>query len=215
LSEVSAALENQFRDLEQQRETAELGMWIFLMTELLLFGALFTAYAVYRLSYPATFAAASRDLEAGLGAINTAVLICSSLGMALAVYGAQTGGRKRLLIGLALAIILGTVFMVIKGVEYYHHYQHQEFPGLSFNYKGAHPDQAQVFFFLYFAMTGVHAVHLSVGIILVTFIFIKAYRRAYSPAYYTPVEISGLYWHFVDIVWIFLFPLLYLIDIHY
>jgi cytochrome c oxidase subunit 3 len=214
LSEAVRALESQFRDLEQQREAASLGMWIFLMTELLLFGALFTAYAVYRLSYPAVFAAASRDLEAGLGAINTAVLIGSSLGMALAVYGAQTGGRRRLLFGLALAVVLGTAFMVIKGVEYYHHYLNAEFPGLRFDYARPHAREAQVFFFLYFAMTGLHAVHLTVGILLVLLILWKAYGRAYSPDYYTPVELSGLYWHFVDIVWIFLFPLLYLIDIH-
>jgi cytochrome c oxidase subunit 3 len=214
LSEAAAALESQFRDLEQQRETASLGMWIFLMTELLLFGALFTAYTVYRFSYPQTFAAASRDLEAGLGATNTAVLIGSSLGMALAVYGAQTNGRKRLLFGLALAIVLGTVFMVIKGVEYYHHYLHAEFPGLAFDYARPHAREMQVFFFLYFAMTGVHAIHLTVGIVLVCVVLFKAWRRAYTPDYHTPVELSGLYWHFVDIVWIFLFPLLYLIDIH-
>lgn len=214
MSEAAHALESQFRDLEQQREVASLGMWIFLMTELLLFGALFTAYTVYRLSYPAAFASGSRDLEAGIGAINTAVLICSSLGMALAVYGAQTDKRKRLLMGLALAIILGTVFMVLKGVEYYHHYQQHEFPGLSFDYSKPHAEEEQVFFFLYFAMTGVHAIHLTIGIILVAVILVKAYRRAYSSLYYTPVELSGLYWHFVDIVWIFLFPLLYLIDAH-
>jgi cytochrome c oxidase subunit III len=214
LSEAAAALESQFRDLEQQREAASLGMWIFLMTELLLFGALFTAYTVYRFSYPATFAAASRDLEAGLGAINTAVLICSSLGMALAVYGAQTGGRKRLLAGLAIAVVLGAAFMVIKGVEYYHHYQHAEFPGLAFDYARPRAREWQVFFFLYFAMTGVHAIHLTVGIVLVCVVLFKAYKRAYSAGYHTPVELAGLYWHFVDIVWIFLFPLLYLIDIH-
>lgn len=214
MSEATSILESQFRDLEQQREVASLGMWIFLMTELLLFGALFTAYTVYRLSYPVAFASGSRDLEAGIGAINTAVLICSSLGMALAVYGAQTGKRKRLLIGLILAIILGTLFMVLKGVEYYHHYQHREFPGLSFDYSRPRAREEQVFFFLYFAMTGVHAIHLTIGILLVAVIFVKAYRRAYSAIYYTPVELSGLYWHFVDIVWIFLFPLLYLIDVH-
>lgn len=214
MSEASTALSSHFRDLTQQRESSELGMWVFLMTELLLFGALFTAYAVYRFSYPQVFAEASRDLEAGIGAINTAVLIGSSLGMALAVFGAQTNGRKRLLGGLAVAIVLGTVFMVLKGVEYYHHYQHQEFPGLSFNYTKPHPHEAQVFFFLYFAMTGVHAIHLTIGIILVTVILIQAYRDKYSEVYYTPVELSGLYWHFVDVVWIFLFPLLYLIDIH-
>lgn len=206
--------EIQFRDLEQQRETAELGMWIFLVTELLLFGALFVSYAVYRFNYPEAFAEASRHLDTVIGTVNTAILIISSLGMALAVYGAQTAKRKRLLIGLAVAIVFGTVFMVLKGVEYYHHYLNSEFPGLAFNYAVENAREKQVFFFLYFAMTGLHAIHLSIGIVMVCVLLIFAYRQAYSPLYYTPVENVGLYWHFVDIVWIFLFPLLYLIDIH-
>lgn len=204
----------QFRDLAQQRETAEFGMWVFLVTELLLFGALFISYAVYRFYFPQVFAEASRHLDTIIGTINTAVLIVSSLGMAIAVFGAQTGKRKRLLFGLITAIILGSVFMALKGLEYYHHYQHREFPGLAFDYTVANAHEKQIFFFLYFAMTGLHAIHLTIGILLVCFILFRAYRRAYSPAYYTPVENVGLYWHFVDIIWIFLYPLLYLIDIH-
>jgi cytochrome c oxidase subunit 3 len=210
-ADTETLLAPQFTDLTQQRETSELGMWVFLMTELLLFGALFTSYAVYRFRDPGVFAEASRDLEAGIGAINTAVLITSSLGMALAVSGAQTNDRRRLLGGLITAILLGTVFMVLKGVEYYHHYEHQEFPGLAFNFARPHAPEVQVFFFLYFAMTGLHAVHLTIGICLVTVLLIQAVRGRYSALYYTPVELAGLYWHFVDIVWIFLFPLLYLI----
>lgn len=206
--------EIQFRDLEQQREAAELGMWIFLVTELLLFGGLFISYTVYRYSYPAVFAEASRHLDTIIGTINTAVLIVSSLGMALAVYGAQTAKRKRLLFGLAAAILFGSLFMVLKGLEYYHHYQHLEFPGLAFDYTVPNAHALQVFFFMYFAMTGLHAIHLTIGIVMVCIILVKAYRGSYSPEYYTPVENAGLYWHFVDIIWIFLFPLFYLIDIH-
>ncbi len=189
-------------------------MWIFLMTELLLFGVLFTAYAVYRSSYPEAFAAASRELSAPIGTINTAILIVSSFGVALAVYGAQVNGRKRLLGGLLLAIVLGTAFLVIKGFEYHEHWTHQQVPGLNFAWHQPHPEQAQIFFFLYFVMTGVHAIHLTVGIAIVSGLLLQAYRRRYSPDYYTPVEVGGLYWHFVDVIWIFLYPLLYLIDIH-
>ena len=207
--------ENQFRDLFQQRETAEFGMWVFLTTELLLFGALFTAYAAFRYYFPAIFADASKGLDAVIGTINTAILIVSSLGMAIAVYAAKNAQQKKLLFALLSAMLLGTVFMILKGFEYYNHYQHQEFPGLAFNYAMPQAHEKQVFFFLYFAMTGLHAIHLTIGIVLVTIIFIMAYRRKFSPGYYTPVENAGLYWHFVDIIWIFLYPLFYLIDIHH
>lgn len=206
--------ELQYRDLEQQREAAELGMWIFLTTELLLFGGLFISYAVYRHTYPDVFAEASRHLDTVIGTVNTGILIISSLGMALAVYGAQAAKRKRLLFGLIAAIVFGTAFMVLKGIEYYHHYLNAEFPGLRFDYSVPDAKGKQVFFFLYFAMTGLHAIHLTIGIVLVCTILYLAYRRRFSPDYYTPVENAGLYWHFVDIIWIFLFPLLYLIDVH-
>ena len=206
-----SALQLHFRDLEQQRETAELGMWIFLMTELLLFGGLFTAYAVFRNSYPHTFALASHELSAPIGTINTAVLLVSSFGVALSVHGARVNGRKRLLLGLVLAWVLGVVFLVLKGYEYYDHYQHHQVPGWNFAWTKSPPEQAQVFFFLYFLMTGVHAIHLIIGISIVTVLLLQSFRRKYSPEYYTPVEVGGLYWHFVDVIWIFLYPLLYLI----
>ena len=206
--------EIQFRDLEQQRETAELGMWIFLVTELLLFGGLFVSYTVFRYTYPASFAEASRHLDTVIGTVNTAILIISSLGIAIAGYGARHALRGRLLIGLAAAIVFGTAFMVLKGIEYYHHYLNHEFRALSFYMTVEHARAKQVFFFLYFAMTGLHSIHLTIGIVMVAAILFMAYRRTYSPDYYTPVENAGLYWHFVDMIWIFLFPLLYLIDIH-
>lgn len=211
MSEAQSVLGTHFRDLDQQREAAELGMWIFLMTELLLFGGLFTAYAVYRSSYPEAFAAGSHELSTPIGTINTAVLLVSSFGVALAVYGARINGRKRLLIGLSLALVLGIVFLVLKGYEYHDHYLHHQVPGLDFVWTRPRPEQAQVFFFLYFAMTGVHAIHMIVGLAIVTVLLFKSLNGKYSPEYYTPVEVGGLYWHFVDVIWIFLYPLLYLI----
>ena len=215
MSESNAVLSAQFSTLEQQRQTATLGLWVFLVSELLLFGALFTAYAVNRLRYPAVFAEASHDLETGLGTINTAVLITSSYMMAVAVNGARTDRRKRLVGGLASVAFLGMVFMGLKALEYYHHYQHREVPGLAFFYSRSNPNEARIFFFLYFAMTGVHAIHLIVGIGLVLIVLVRALRGRYGSSDYTPVEVTGLYWHFVDVIWIFLYPLLYLIDLHH
>ncbi|MGI8811913.1 MAG: cytochrome c oxidase subunit 3 [Pyrinomonadaceae bacterium] len=207
--------EMQFRDLEQQQETAQFGMWVFLATELLLFGALFTAYTVFRYFYPAVFAEASHGLNAVIGTVNTAILIVSSVFVALAVAAVKSGRRKAFLFDLSAAIFLGTAFMALKGYEYYEHYQNNEFPGLAFDYAVPNAPIRQVYFFLYFAMTGLHAIHLTVGILLLVYVLVRAYRQHYSTAYFAPVENAGLYWHFVDIVWIFLYPLLYLIDIHH
>lgn len=205
----------QFADLEQQRETATFGMWVFLVTELLLFGALFTVYTVYRYSSPEGFSDASQHLEMKMGGINTAILISSSFMMALAVHGAQVRGRKRLLGGLLLTILLGVLFLGIKGYEYYHHYQDHKVPGLNFEYSGPYAPAAKLFFFLYFGMTGLHALHMMIGLGLVSFMLLQSWRGKFSEAYHTPVELTGLYWHFVDIVWIFLFPLFYLIVKHH
>ncbi len=204
----------QFASLEQQRETATLGMWVFLVTELLLFGALFTVYTVYRFGAPEGFADASQHLDKTLGGINTAVLISSSFMMALAVHGAQTGGRKRLIGGLLLTILLGVLFLGIKGYEYYHHYEEHKAPGLDFDYAGPYAPAAKLFFFLYFGMTGLHALHMLIGLGLVSFLLFGSWRGKFLEEYHTPVELAGLYWHFVDIVWIFLFPLFYLIVKH-
>lgn len=200
-----------FRDAEQQRESAEFGMWIFLATELLLFGGLFIAYTVCRYSYQTEFAAYSHDLNAMIGTVNTAVLILSSVAIAVAGLGAKNASRPRLLLGLSTAAALGTTFLGLKAYEYYQHYVDKDFPGLAFD---AATHGKQVYFFLYFAMTGLHAIHLTIGIGIVLFVLWRAIRRAYSPYYFTPVENAGLYWHFVDVVWIFLYPLFYLIDLH-
>jgi len=218
------ALAHQFDSLEQQTEASTLGMWVFLVTEVLFFGGLFATYTVYRSFYPTAFAAASHELDVVLGAINTAVLITSSLTMALAVHAAQTGGRRLLLIFLGLTMLLGAVFLGIKGVEYYHKFAEHHVPGPTFHFESAGAANAleardiarhaQIFFSLYFIMTGLHALHMVVGIGIMLVMFWWSRRGTISEEYYTPIEVSGLYWHFVDIVWIFLFPLLYLIGRH-
>jgi cytochrome c oxidase subunit 3 len=214
LSETHPALAHHFDTIEQQREAASLGMWVFLVTEIMFFGGMFTAYVVYRAAYPGAFAQGSSHLNLLLGGINTAVLIGSSLTMALAVYGSQVGNRKMLVGFLLFTIVLGSVFLGIKAVEYHHKFEERLVPGHSFSLPGPKPQNAQLFFSLYFAMTGMHALHMIIGIGLLTFLVVQASRGRFSPEYHSPVEMTGLYWHFVDIVWIFLFPLLYLIDRH-
>jgi cytochrome c oxidase subunit 3 len=212
-----------FSDAEQQRNAASLGMWLFLVTEIMFFGGMFCAYLVYRYWYFGDFGAASQTLDIRLGAFNTAVLIGSSLTVAMSIWAAQTGRRKAL-VGLLLAtILLGLVFLGVKAVEYHDKFEHHHVPGASFHFEGevpghpgmpVNPYHAQMFFSLYFAMTGLHALHMIIGIGLFSYLTYKAWTGYYTPKYYTPIENAGLYWHFVDIVWIYLFPLLYLIDRH-
>ena len=209
------ALQHQFDSMGQQKEAAALGMWVFLVTELLFFGGLILAYTIYRWQNARAFAHASRHMDITLGTVNTAVLICSSLTMAMAVRSAATG-KKKLLIGFLVAtMLLGGAFLGIKAVEYTDHIQHHLFPGPGFHYPpGGDARGASLFFSLYFAMTGLHALHMIIGLGILTTLLVMARRGRFTTSYFTPVEISGLYWHFVDIVWIFLFPLLYLIGRH-
>lgn len=212
----SSTLQHQFDDPLQQYDSSMIGMWSFLLTEVMFFGGMFCAYSIYRAKYPEAFASTSHYMNVTLGAINTAVLICSSFTMALAVRAAQLG-RKKALIGFLIGTLaLGTVFLGIKGVEYHEKYVEHHIPGASFSYpeQPQYAHTAQILFFLYFAMTGMHAMHMVVGAGLLTTLIIMAARNRFSSNYYTPVEMIGLYWHFVDIVWIFLFPLLYLIGQH-
>ncbi|HEY2143537.1 MAG TPA: cytochrome c oxidase subunit 3 family protein [Candidatus Udaeobacter sp.] len=199
-----------FDDLEQQRSAAQLGMWVFLATEVLFFGGLFLAYSVYRSLYPRDFAAASHHTDVLIGGVNTAILLFSSTLMALAVRAAELRERKaliRLLLGTAF---LGIVFMFLKGVEYHKDWTDHLVPRFNFQWQQPNPGHAQIFFWLYFAMTGLHAIHVTVGIFVLLILAVLACRGKFTTGHYTPVEIAGLYWHFVDIVWIFLFPLLYL-----
>lgn len=206
------ALQHQFDTMEQQHETATLGMWVFLVTEVMFFGGLFMAYLLYRIWYPEAWAIGSLALDIRLGGVNTVVLIASSLTMALAVRAAQTGFPRDTVKWLLITMALGLVFIVIKGFEYAHKFHEHHVPGSNFQFEGPHARQVEIFLSLYFAMTGLHALHMVVGFGLLSVIAWMASRRRFSPGYYAPVEMAGLYWHFVDIVWIFLFPLLYLVD---
>ncbi len=215
-----SALRHHFDDLDQQHAAGSLGMWVFLVTEIMFFGGLFAAYAIYRSLYLAGFEAGSRLLDIKLGAINTAVLIASSLTMALAVHAAQTSSRNALIVFLILTMILGGVFLGIKTAEYHHKWETQLVPGLRFSptegisARTSLP-QVELFFCFYFFMTALHATHMVVGIGILAVLVLQARRGKFSANYFAPVEVSGLYWHFVDIVWIFLFPLLYLIGGRY
>jgi cytochrome c oxidase subunit 3 len=209
-----AALAHQFDNPAQQQEAATLGMWVFLVTEVLFFGGLFITYAVYRSWYPDAFAAASHELLIWAGTTNTAVLITSSLTMALSVHAAQTGDRRRLMMFLVVTMILGTAFLGIKAFEYYTGFTEGHLPGAGFRFEAKHFQHAQIFFSLYFLMTGLHALHMIVGLGIMAVMLWLSWHGTITAEYYTPIEISGLYWHFVDIVWIFLFPLLYLIGRH-
>lgn len=213
---TEAVIHEQFDDRLQQHEAASLGMWIFLATEVMFFGGLFAGYTIYRNLYPAGFEAGSHLLSVKLGAVNTAVLICSSLTMALAVRAAQTG-RRKLLIGFLLSTMaLGLVFLYIKVVlEWYAHYVEGLAPSLNWTYAGPHGSHVQMFMCFYFIMTGVHAFHMVVGEGIMTVLLILAWRGYFTPEKYNAVEMAGLYWHFVDIIWIFLFPLLYLLGVQH
>jgi cytochrome c oxidase subunit III len=205
-------LQHHFETLQQQQEAATLGMWIFLVTEVMFFGGLLMAYLVYRVWYPEAWAEGSLDLDIRLGGLNTVVLILSSLTMAFAVRAAQTGARKATVRWLLLTMALGLTFLVVKAFEYEHKWELQHVPGLNFYYEGPHAGQVEIFFSLYFALTGLHALHMVIGFGILSVIAWMAHKGRFSPEWNTPVEVSGLYWHFVDIVWIFLFPLLYLVD---
>jgi cytochrome c oxidase subunit 3 len=204
-------LQHHFYSLEQQNYAATLGMWAFLLTEVLFFGGLFLAYTLYRWQYTPGFVEGSHHLDRWLGGFNTVVLIGSSLTMAMAVYAAQTNQRRKQVLFLALTILLGLVFLGVKVIEYGDKFEHHLVPGPNFQFPGPNAHAAEIFYSLYFAMTGLHALHMIIGVGLMSVILVMAWRGAFSETWYTPVEISGLYWHFVDIVWIFLFPLLYLI----
>jgi len=208
------ALAHHFEDLDQQKEASTLGMWIFLVTEVLFFGGLFAVYSVYRSWYPGAFAAASHEMVVWAGTLNTVVLITSSLTMALAVHAAQLGNRRTLLLFLALTMLLGLTFLGVKAFEYYTEFAEHHVPGPGFAFEEMYFRQAQIFFSLYFVMTGLHALHMIIGLGIMAVMFYWSWAGIVTKEYSSPIEISGLYWHFVDIVWIFLFPLLYLIGRH-
>ena len=214
LEQTAPYVAHHFDDAVQQHEASALGMWLFLITEIMFFGGLFLLYVVYRTAFPAAFHAASKELDIGLGALNTVVLITSSLTMALSVHAAQVSKRGMLVVCLLLTIVLGMTFLGVKSYEYWHKWHEHLVPGPSFVFHGPDPTNAQLFFSLYFAMTGLHALHMIIGVGLLTVLTVRGAQGMFNRFYYTPVELTGLYWHFVDLVWIFLFPLLYLLGRH-
>lgn len=207
-------LAHQFDHVEQQRQASTMGIWLFLVTEVMFFGGLFLGYLVYRSMYPKAWVAGSYELDITLGAINTVILIFSSLTMALAVHGAQLGSKRKTANYLLATWILGAAFLGIKAVEYSHKFEHHLIPGANFHIDSPISSQIQLFFSFYFTMTGMHAVHMVIGLGILTYLYFRARKGHFHQDYYNPVEVTGLYWHFVDIVWIFLFPLLYLIGRH-
>ncbi len=210
-----SALAHHFEDLDQQHEASSLGMWLFLATEVMFFGGVFAAYTIYRDMYLPGFEAASHHLSIKLGAFNTVVLLCSSLTMALAVRAAALGKRKHLVTFLILTLLLGLTFIGVKLVfEWYHDYQIGLAPGLNWTFEGLHQQGAQLFFVFYFCLTGIHALHMVIGVGVLSVLIALAARGRFTPENSNAVEMAGLYWHFVDIIWIFLFPLLYLIGAH-
>ncbi len=217
-------LRHHFQSVEQQADTTNFAMWLFLLTEIMFFGGMFCAYLVYRLAHFNAFAAGSQQLSIKMGAFNTAVLIVSSVTVVLAVKAAEVGKRKLLTGYLVVTVLLGMTFLVVKGFEYKEKFEKHHVPGPSFNFTDKFDDngkqipvnskEAELFFSLYFAMTGMHALHMIIGCGLFGTLAVLAWKGHYAPSYFTPIENAGLYWHLVDIIWIYLFPLLYLISRH-
>ncbi len=204
-------LAHHFPDAPTQEHAARLGMWLFLATEILLFTALFTAYSLYRYLFPETFHAASKYIETSIGLTNTVVLITSSLTVALALHASRQGQGKRAAALLLFTLACGGAFMVLKGVEYHHHFVTGQLPGRYYRFAELTAPGAAMFFTVYFLMTGLHGLHVLIGMGVLAWLAGRAWRGDFSAAYHTPVELGGLYWHLVDLIWIFLFPLLYLI----
>jgi cytochrome c oxidase subunit 3 len=202
----------QFEDAHQQAEASHLGMWTFIATEILFFGGLFLAYFVYRHFYFNAFVAGSKRTDVFYGTLNSVILLTSSFTMALSVQFAKVGQTKLIVRCLLLTIFLGVSFLVVKGFEYHKDIADQLVPGAHFN--PTLPLQSQIFFWLYWTMTGLHGVHILIGLGILTVMTLLAQREKFSANYHTPIEITGLYWHFVDIVWLFLYPLLYLVQRH-
>ena len=216
-------LRHHFADMGQQKNAASLGMWLFLGTEVMFFGGMFLAYLIYRRWYYPEFVVASNSLNLPIGAANTAILICSSLSVALAIRAAQTNKRVQTVVMLVLTLVFGLAFLGVKAQEWHDKFVEHHVPGTTFHFEGSmpgHPEakinpaHAQVFFSMYFAMTGMHALHMIIGVGIFLWLIYQAWKGRFNSEYYTPLENSGLYWHFVDIIWIYLFPLFYLIDRH-
>ncbi len=212
-----------FEDIDQQRESSSLGMWTFLATEVLFFGALFVGYFVYRVRYPEAFRRGSEEMNLWLGGLNTAVLLTSSLTMALGVHAAGHGDNRGIRRFLAVTMVLGLAFLGIKAIEYAAEAHERLVPAVNFSTippdeaglpsarQHPRPHQVELFMIFYFVMTGLHALHMIVGVSVLSFLFVLTGRGWFTARWHNPIETAGLYWHFVDIVWVFLYPCLYLL----
>ena len=207
----ASPLAHHFESLEKQAHAARLGMWLFLATEVLLFTALFAAYSVYRFLFPTGFAEASRSIETWIGFVNTLILVTSSFTVATGLNHAAQGDGKRTALFFGLSVLLALAFLGFKAVEYSHHFQEGQLPGAYYAVKGEHAPGGPMFFALYFLITGLHGIHVVIGMTVLVVVGTLAYRGRYSAGYHVPVELAALYWHLVDLIWIFVFPLLYLI----
>jgi cytochrome c oxidase subunit 3 len=204
-------LAHHFESLEKQQHAARLGMWLFLATEVLLFAALFAAYAVYRYLFTAEFAQASRDLATWIGLVNTVVLVTSSFTVAMGFDRAVRGQGKGTMVLFGISVLLACVFLAFKYVEYSHHFHAGELPGRFYTSTKIQGPGGPTFYTLYFLITGLHGIHVVVGMTVLAVIGLRAGRGAYTREYHVPVELAGLYWHLVDLIWIFVFPLIYLV----
>jgi len=204
--------QHHFVNAEQQFDTSKLGMWLFLATEILMFGGLFVGFGLMQANYPEAWVAGHHHLDRIMGSINTVFLLCSSFTMVMAVHASSTNQKSKTVINLLATLAFAGGFMVIKYFEYSHKFHEGILPGRYFAYAGGGPPEQAMFFGFYFAMTGIHGVHVLIGMILITWLVIRAQRGEFSSEYYTPVDLVGLYWHLVDLIWIYLFPLLYLVS---
>ena len=200
-----------FASADDEFVAAKQGMWVFLVTEVLMFGGLFVAYGIFRGMYPEMFREAHHMLDWKMGGLNTVVLITSSLTMAMAVGAAARGEKKKALTTLGLTFILACCFLVVKYFEYTHKFHDGLLPGGFFTNHELQNPKTPLFFSIYFLMTGLHGVHVVIGMGLMLWLMRRTARGEFQTGYYTPVELVGFYWHFVDLVWIYLFPLLYLV----
>lgn len=211
VSPLPQALEEQFDDAVQQREAATLGMWVFLATEILFFGVLFASYAICRVLYPSGFAEASRHTDMALGTAETAVLLTSSCLIALAVRSIKLNARRDAMLLLLGTAVLGISFLIMHGFEYYAEYHEHLIPGINFQQEGRYAQAVELFFCLYYFITGFHSLHVVIGVVVITVLAVRVARGSFGSQRYTTPELAALYWHLVDIVWIFVFPVVYLV----
>jgi cytochrome c oxidase subunit 3 len=207
----ASPLAHHFESLQKQTHAARLGMWLFLATEVLLFTALFAAYGVYRFLFTEGFEQASRSIETWIGFVNTLVLVTSSFTVAMGLDAATRGKGRRTALLFGVSVALALVFLGLKAVEYTHHFQEGQLPGRYYTFEGVQAPGAPMFFSLYFLITGLHGIHVVVGMTVLSVVAVLSWRGKFTAEYHTPVELAGLYWHLVDLIWIFVFPLIYLI----